>query len=132
MAEPKAAGKRAKACGHVAGGTTAALVAAGAFVYLSRHGRGVAQPGSAPALGAGCGRFESSRPDQGSFAGEAGGGPMAQARILKPAKSAMQSGTAETRKWVLEYEPASKRQPDPLMGWTSALDTLNQVRLRFA
>src|SRR3954463_11653888 len=28
-----------------------------------RH-RGVAQPGSAPALGAGCRRFESSRPDQ--------------------------------------------------------------------
>ncbi len=34
-------------------------------------------------------------------------------------------------KWVLEYEPASKREPDPLMGWSSARDTLNQVRLRF-
>jgi NADH dehydrogenase ubiquinone Fe-S protein 4 len=56
---------------------------------------------------------------------------MARARILRPAKTAMQSGTASTRKWVLEYEPASKREPDPLMGWTSALDTLNQVRLRF-
>jgi hypothetical protein len=56
---------------------------------------------------------------------------MAHARILRPAKTAMQSGNALTRKWVLEYEPASKRQPDPLMGWTSALDTLNQVRLRF-
>src|SRR3989304_843344 len=30
---------------------------------IQRH-RGVAQPGSAPALGAGCRRFESSRPDQ--------------------------------------------------------------------
>ena len=56
---------------------------------------------------------------------------MAHARILRPAKTAMQSGNALTRKWVLEYEPASKREPDPLMGWTSALDTLNQVRLRF-
>ena len=57
---------------------------------------------------------------------------MARARILRPAKSAMQSGTAMTRKWVLEYEPASKREPDPLMGWASSRDTLNQVRLRFA
>ncbi len=56
---------------------------------------------------------------------------MARARILRPAKSAMQSGTAMTRKWILEYEPASKREPDPLMGWASARDTLNQVRLRF-
>jgi hypothetical protein len=56
---------------------------------------------------------------------------MARARILRPAKTAMQSGTAATRKWVLEYEPASKREPDPLMGWSSARDTLNQVRLRF-
>ena len=56
---------------------------------------------------------------------------MAQARIYRPAKSAMQSGRAKTRKWVLEYEPASRRDPDPLMGWSSARDTLNQVQLRF-
>lgn len=43
----------------------------------------------------------------------------------------MQSGRAQTRKWVLEYEPATRREPDPLMGWTSAEDTLNQVQLRF-
>ncbi len=52
-------------------------------------------------------------------------------RIYKPAKTAMQSGRARTRKWVLESAPASRRDPDPLMGWTSALDTLNQVQLRF-
>ena len=57
---------------------------------------------------------------------------MALARIYRPAKSAMQSGRAQTRKWVLEYEPASRRDPDPLMGWSSAGDTLNEVRLRFA
>jgi hypothetical protein len=56
---------------------------------------------------------------------------MALARIHQPAKSAMQSGRAQTRKWVLEYEPASRRDPDPLMGWSSARDTLNEVRLRF-
>ena len=56
---------------------------------------------------------------------------MALARIYRPAKSAMQSGRAHTRKWLLEYEPASRRDPDPLMGWSSAQDTLNEVRLRF-
>jgi hypothetical protein len=56
---------------------------------------------------------------------------MALARIYQPAKTAMQSGRAQTRKWVLEYEPASRRDPDPLMGWSSAKDTLNEVHLRF-
>jgi hypothetical protein len=56
---------------------------------------------------------------------------MALARIYRPAKTAMQSGRANTRKWLLEYEPATRRDPDPLMGWSSAQDTLNQVQLRF-
>jgi ETC complex I subunit conserved region len=56
---------------------------------------------------------------------------MAQARIYRPAKTAMQSGRAKTRKWMLEFEPASRRDPDPLMGWSSAADTLNEVQLRF-
>ena len=34
---------------------------------------------------------------------------MALARIYRPAKTAMQSGRAKTRKWVLEYEPATPR-----------------------
>jgi hypothetical protein len=56
---------------------------------------------------------------------------MANARIFRPAKTAMQSGRGNTRRWVLEYEPATRREPDPLMGWASARDTLNQVRLKF-
>ena len=56
---------------------------------------------------------------------------MALARIYRPAKTAMQSGRGQARKWVLEYEPASRRDPDPLMGWSSAMDTLNEVQLRF-
>jgi hypothetical protein len=56
---------------------------------------------------------------------------MAKARIYRPSKSAMQSGRANMQKWVLEYEQATPRLPDPLMGWISAADTLNQVRLRF-
>jgi hypothetical protein len=57
---------------------------------------------------------------------------MAQAIIYRPAKTAMQSGRARTRHWILEYEPATPRRPDPLMGWASAGDTLNEVHLRFA
>jgi hypothetical protein len=56
---------------------------------------------------------------------------MARARIFRPSKTAMQSGRGQTRKWVLEYEPATRREPDPLMGWTSAQDTLDEVQLRF-
>ena len=57
---------------------------------------------------------------------------MPLARVYRPSKTAMQSGRGgRSRKWLLEYEPASRRDPDPLMGWSSALDTLNQVQLRF-
>ena len=54
-----------------------------------------------------------------------------QAKIYQPAKNAMQSGRAGSGQWILEYEPPTKRTPEPLMGWTSSGDTLNQVRLRF-
>ena len=54
-----------------------------------------------------------------------------RARIYQPAKTAMPSGMARTHKWVLEYAPASPREVDPLMGWTSSGDTQAQVRLRF-
>ena len=54
-----------------------------------------------------------------------------RARIYRPARNAMQSGTAKTKHWVLEYAPASRREVDPLMGWTSSSDTQSQVRLRF-
>ena len=53
------------------------------------------------------------------------------ARIYRPSKSAMQSGMAKTQAWVLEFEPASARQVDPLMGWTSSTDMDGQVRLNF-
>jgi hypothetical protein len=54
------------------------------------------------------------------------------ARIYKPAKTAMQSGLANTKAWVLDFEPEEPRQVEPLMGWTSSGDTRQQVRLRFA
>ncbi|MEM6579223.1 MAG: ETC complex I subunit [Pseudomonadota bacterium] len=55
-----------------------------------------------------------------------------RARIFQPARTAMSSGTAKTKHWVLEYAPANAREVDPLMGWTSSSDTQSQVRLTFA
>lgn len=54
-----------------------------------------------------------------------------QARIYQPARNAMQSGMGKTKVWVLEYAPASARDIDPLMGWTSSSDTQAQVKLKF-
>lgn len=54
-----------------------------------------------------------------------------RARIFQPARTAMQSGTAKAKGWVLEFAPATEREVDPLMGWTSSDDTQAQVRLRF-
>lgn len=53
------------------------------------------------------------------------------ARIFRPARTAMSSGTAKTRKWVLEHVADTRREVDPLMGWTSSSDTQAQVRLSF-
>ncbi len=54
-----------------------------------------------------------------------------RARIFLPPKSAMQSGTAKTHRWVLEYEPERAKIRDPLMGWTGSDDMLSQIRLNF-
>jgi hypothetical protein len=54
-----------------------------------------------------------------------------RARIYQPARTAMQSGTAKMQQWVLEFAPASAREVDPLMGWTSSNDTQAQVTLHF-
>jgi ETC complex I subunit conserved region len=54
------------------------------------------------------------------------------ARIFKPAKTAMQSGTAQTEEWQLVHEATAAREIDPLMGWTSSSDTATQVKLAFA
>jgi hypothetical protein len=52
-------------------------------------------------------------------------------RIYRPSKNAMQSGRALLDHWVLEYELATARRPEPLMGWVSSGDTNNQVQLQF-
>ncbi|PZQ16881.1 MAG: ETC complex I subunit [Ancylobacter novellus] len=54
------------------------------------------------------------------------------ARIYRPARNAMQSGVAKTKRWALEHDQAEGRRVEPLMGWTSSADTRQQVRLFFA
>ena len=53
------------------------------------------------------------------------------ARIYKPSKTAMQSGQAATKDWLLEFEPEEPRTIEPLMGWTSSGDMKQQVKLTF-
>ncbi len=53
------------------------------------------------------------------------------ARIYRPAKTATQSGKANTD-WRLEFESRAPRAQEPLMGWTSASDMdADQVALDF-
>ncbi len=54
-----------------------------------------------------------------------------KAIIYQPAKSAMQSGYGNSKKWLLEYEPEAARRVEPLMGWTKSSDMRQQVRMRF-
>jgi NADH dehydrogenase len=54
-----------------------------------------------------------------------------RARIYKPSKTAMSSGLAKTKSWVLEFIQETTSEIDPLMGWTSSGDTQSQVTLKF-
>ena len=83
--------------------------------------RGVAQPGSASGLGPEGRRFESYHSDH--F--------MKKAKIYIPNKSAMQSGFGKTDKWIIEFETNDPTK-NPLMGWESSTDTLEEVVLRFS
>ncbi len=54
-----------------------------------------------------------------------------QARIFRPAKTAIQSGRRKTKDWVVEFEPRSRVEADRLIGWNGSDDTNRQVQLRF-
>lgn len=56
---------------------------------------------------------------------------MTQVRIYQPAKTAMQSGRAKTKRWKLEYEQSSRNEVDPLMGWVGMRDTQQELNLFF-
>lgn len=53
------------------------------------------------------------------------------AKIYRPSKSAMQSGKAQTKHWLLEFAPSAAARPEDLMGWASTVDTDGQVRITF-
>lgn len=53
------------------------------------------------------------------------------ARILQPARNAMQSGKARSNRWLLAFDQTSPRSVEPLMGWTSSADTRQQLRMWF-
>jgi len=55
---------------------------------------------------------------------------MKKAKIYKPAKTAMQSGKKNTRKWLLEFDTLNN-DTSPLMGWISSKDTMSEVKLEF-
>ncbi|WP_206454394.1 ETC complex I subunit [Aurantimonas marina] len=57
---------------------------------------------------------------------------MMVARIYRPSRTAMQSGKAKTRDWVLVYEPEEPKRIEPLMGYTSSGDMTSQLQLSFA
>ncbi len=54
------------------------------------------------------------------------------ARIYRPSRNTMQSGTAHDDRWRLEFAPAMAKSADPLMGWTTSGDMNAQVRMTFA
>jgi len=56
---------------------------------------------------------------------------MKKAKIYKPSKTAMQSGTKKYNKWIIEYV-TDKPGINPLMGWESSTDTLSEVKLEFS
>jgi hypothetical protein len=53
------------------------------------------------------------------------------ARIYRPTKTAMQSGRANTKEWVLEFESEAAREIEPLMGWTASRDMKQELHLEF-
>ena len=55
---------------------------------------------------------------------------MKKVKIFKPAKTAMQSGRKNTKKWILEFDTFNN-EISPLMGWISSKDTMSEVKLEF-
>src|SRR5690554_1603635 len=53
------------------------------------------------------------------------------ARIFRPSRTAMQSGKANAREWVLVFEAETPRPIEPLMGYTGSRDMRQQVKLQF-
>src|SRR3954447_24863904 len=50
---------------------------------------------------------------------------------VSPAPAPPSSGPRVRERWVLEFEPTGRREPDRLIGWVGGADPLEQVRLEF-
>ena len=55
---------------------------------------------------------------------------MKKAKIYKPSKTAMQSGTKKYNKWIIEFVTENPGT-NPLMGWESSTDTYSELKLEF-
>jgi len=54
-------------------------------------------------------------------------------KILRPTKSAMQSGKKNTKKWLIKpVEDETLHSINPLMGWVSANNTNSQLGFEFS
>ena len=56
---------------------------------------------------------------------------MKKAKIYKPTRTAMQSGTRNTKNWLLEFDTLNTGV-NPLMGWVSSKDTMSEIKLEFS
>ena len=56
---------------------------------------------------------------------------MKKAKIYKPSKTAMQSGTKKFNKWIIEFI-TEKPGINPLMGWESSTDTYTELKIEFS
>ena len=56
---------------------------------------------------------------------------MRKAKIYIPNKNPMQSGLGKTNKWILEFETNDPTE-NPLMGWETSSDTMEEVILKFS
>ena len=56
---------------------------------------------------------------------------MKKAKIYIPSKTATQSGRGKIKEWILEFETKDS-SINPLMGWESSTDTLEEVILKFS
>ena len=56
---------------------------------------------------------------------------MKKARIYIPSKTATPSGRGKLKNWVLEFETKDP-SINPLMGWETSTDTLEEVNLKFS
>lgn len=51
--------------------------------------------------------------------------------IFKPSKTAMQSGRAQTKHWVVQFDTVAKWEY-PLIGWTSSNDPVQGLVMKFS